>query len=113
MLFDKRLGKVRNVNLTFNQAKNIVLAYFLSVSTPMSKGAPFKGAPLTFGRSSCPKLPPLSANDLINADAFVSVEMTNACSIVHVVCLFMKMHLLALQDLTWFVVLSCASCVHT
>jgi len=37
--------------------------------------------------------------NLINDDAFVLAAMTNACSMVHVVCLFMKTHLLVLlQD---------------
>jgi len=32
----------------------------------------------------------------INADAFVSAATTDACSMVHLVCLLMKPHLLAL-----------------
>ena len=36
---------------------------------------------------------------MINDDAFVSVATVDTCSVVHLVCLFMKMHLLALlQD---------------
>jgi len=37
--------------------------------------------------------------NLINDDAFVSAAMADVCSMVHLVCLFIKMHLLALlQD---------------
>jgi len=48
--------------------------------------------------------------------AFASAATADACSIVHLVCVFMKTHLLALlQDncLDLVVVLSCASCLHT
>jgi len=48
-------------------------------------------------------------NYLINDDAFVSAATADACSMVDLVCLFMKAHLLALLEinvLTWFVVLS-------
>jgi len=33
---------------------------------------------------------------LINDDAFISAATTDACFMVHLVCLFMKTHLLAL-----------------
>jgi len=50
--------------------------------------------------------------DLINDDYFISAATADVCSIIHLVSLFMKTHLLALlQDKCLdFVVLSCASC---
>jgi len=36
--------------------------------------------------------------DLINDDAFVLAAPADACFMVHLVCLFMKTHLLALQQ---------------
>ena len=53
--------------------------------------------------------------NLIDDDAFVSVATADACSMVHLVCMFMKTHLLALLQnncLSWSVALSCASCLH-
>jgi len=55
-------------------------------------------------------------NNLINDDACVSAVMADTCSMVHLVGLFMKTHMLVLlQDnsvFTWFIVLSCTSCLH-
>jgi len=39
--------------------------------------------------------------NLINNDAFVSAVTADACSILHLVCLFMKMHLLGLRQDSW------------
>jgi len=52
--------------------------------------------------------------NLINDEAFVSAAMANACSMVHLVCLFMKTHLLGLLQDNYLdlVVLSCTSCLH-
>ena len=38
-------------------------------------------------------------NYLINDDAFVSAATADACSMVDLVCLFMKAHLLALLEI--------------
>jgi len=52
---------------------------------------------------------------LINDDAFVSAVMADVCSMVHLVCLFVKTHLLGLlQDncLDLVCCAFCASCLH-
>jgi len=49
--------------------------------------------------------------NLINNDVFVLAALADACSMVHLV-LFVKPHLALLQTvLTWFAMLSCASCL--
>jgi len=52
---------------------------------------------------------------LINDDVFVSAATADACSMVHVVCLFMKTHLLALLQDNCIDLVHCAflaSCLH-
>jgi len=46
--------------------------------------------------------------NLINDDAFVSATMADACSMVHLVCLSMKTHLLALQQDSCLDLVRCA-----
>jgi len=45
---------------------------------------------------------------LINNDAFVSAAMADVCCMVHLVCLFMKMHLLALLQDNCIYLVRCA-----
>ena len=52
---------------------------------------------------------------MMKDDAFVLAATVDVCSMVHLVCLFTKTNLLAflkVSVLTWFIVLSCASCLH-
>ena len=44
------------------------------------------------------KSPNPSGRQSVNDDAFVLSAMADACSMVHLVCLFMKTHLLALLE---------------
>jgi len=50
-----------------------------------------------------------SLKGLINDDVFVSAATTNACFMIHLVCLFMKRHLLALVQDNCFDLVHCAS----
>ena len=49
--------------------------------------------------------------NLINDDAFVLVVMADMCSMVHLACLFVKMHLLALLQDNCLDLVCCASCL--
>jgi len=46
--------------------------------------------------------------NLINDDAFVLTAMAEVCSIIHVICLFMKMHLLVLLQGNCLELVHCA-----
>jgi len=46
--------------------------------------------------------------NLINGDAFISAAADDACSVVHLLCLFMKKHLLALLQGNYLYLVRCA-----